>query len=157
MIDPKKLRQIAGCFATGVTIVSAYGEDNEIRGMTANSFLSVSLDPPLILFSVKKGAHFLQCCAPQSKLSISILSEDQKFISNQFAGINEEDIPVEFDEANGFALIKHAIAWYKLEVEKSIPAGDHQLILCSIIDLDGDRDKKPLLYHSGYKKLGASI
>lgn len=156
-IDPKKLRNVAGAFATGITIVCVEDNDNGIHGMTANSFLSVSLDPPLVLFSVNDNAKILEYLSIGKRVGISILCDDQKLVSNQFAGFNEEDIEIEFSKSEDCHLIKDAMAWYSTSVHEIIQAGDHYLILCNVLDLDRDENKSPILYYSGYKSIGNNI
>lgn len=153
-IDPNTLRYVAGAFATGVTIVTTKKADGSIHGMTANSFLSVSLDPPLILFSVMEDGSLMDYLELGKDVGISILSEKQMSISNKFAGINGEDLDVEFVSKGNIQLIKGAIAWYHTQVKEIIPAGDHFLILCDIVDLAREEGSDPILYYSGYRKIG---
>jgi len=152
-IEPQTLKHVAGGFATGITIVTIEDDKAEMYGMTANSFLSVSLDPPLVLFSVQNDASFLKHCASKKKVGISILSQNQKAISDQFAGLNKEDIEVSFVSKNKCHTLKNCLAWYETIIVQIIPAGDHQLMLCEVLDLGRDEKAKPLLYYSGYNKL----
>src|SRR5690348_51321 len=84
-IDRGELRQALGCFATGVTIVTAYDPDGRPRGMTANSFTSVSLDPPLVLVCVATSAPLWTVLAAAPAFSVNVLSEHQRDISQRFA------------------------------------------------------------------------
>lgn len=153
-IDSKKLRNVAGAFATGITVVTTKKEDGSIHGMTANSFLSVSLNPPLVAFSVKEIGSMVRYLKEGKKVGISILSEQQEIVSNQFAGWNDPPIEIEMDiHNNGIHTIKNCLAWYCTEIKSIIPAGDHYLVLCKVLDLDRSEEKKPLLYYSGYKSV----
>ena len=75
--DPRSFRQALGCFATGITVVTSVGLDGEYLGFTANSFNSVSLDPPLVLFSLDRGAYSLKAFEAAGVFAINILREDQ--------------------------------------------------------------------------------
>lgn len=153
-IDTAKLRQVAGAFATGITVVTTLDKNREVQGMTANSFLSVSLDPPLVLFSVQEGTAILENLPVGKAVGISILSDAQLDVSNQFAGLNKEAIEVAITEKSGASVINGALAWYSTKVQQVIPAGDHSLILCEVLDLDRAGEGEPILFYSGYRKIG---
>ena len=151
-LDPKKLRSVAGCFPTGVTVVSVY-TNKGVHGMTASSFLSVSLTPPLVLFSVMNENQLNTYLELGTKLGISLLREDMQGVSNHFAKIALlEESPV-FVDQNKAPVLKEAHAWYATEVEELIPAGDHVLVLCRIEALEANLEESPLVYYQGYKKI----
>lgn len=156
-LDTLKLREVAGSFTTGVTVVTVEQSDGSIHGMTANSFLSVSLDPPLVLFSVINETAILEHIQINSKIAITILNENQSQISNKFAGIDVDSAEIKFISADQYHIIDEGIAWYKTRVNQIIEAGDHQLIICEIIELDKSNNNKPLLYFGGYRQLGSSL
>ena len=158
MIDQKRLRQVAGAFPTGVTIVTTEHVNGQIYGMTASSFLSVSLDPALVSFCIKKEATLFSLLKEGKIVGISILASDQKEISNQFAGINKEEIAVPMTrKAAGASTVAGALAWYSTKITQIIPAGDHFLILCEIIDLGRAESGLPLVYWSGYRTTGEVV
>lgn len=158
IIDGKRLRQVAGAFATGVTVVTTENEDGSVQGMTASSFVSVSLDPPLVSFCIKEDGKLLPLLKDGKRVGISILSAKQKEISNQFAGINKEEIEVSMlKRADGVSTIEHALAWYSTEVYMIIPTGDHFTVYCRVLDLDRMEDREPLVYWSGYRTVGGNI
>ncbi|WP_108870322.1 flavin reductase family protein [Aquimarina aquimarini] len=148
-MDAKKLRQVAGGFATGITIVSSGDANSEVRAMTANSFLSVSLDPPLVLFSVDTRTKLFETLEKGKKITISILSEKQEEISNHFAGKNHLDHHTLFESIKDYPVIKDALGYYLTEVDQIISAGDHYLVLCNVKDLQRNEDVNPLMYYSG--------
>jgi len=156
-IDPRKLRNVAGGFATGITVVSVETNDKQIKGMTANSFLSVSLDPPLVLFSVQNEGTFLDHCHIGTSIGISILGDHQKFVSEQFAGLNSEDQAIEFIQKGNCKIILDSLGWYQTNIKEMITVGDHRLIICNILDLDRNELASPLLYYSGYKNIGKDL
>lgn len=157
-LDGKKLRQVAGAFATGVTVVTIENETGEVVGMTANSFVSVSLDPPLVSFCVTNDASIFPLIEVGKPLGISILRSNQKVVSNQFAGFNEVDVEVAMTKTEtGGVIIDKALAWYSTVVHQIIPAGDHHLIMCEIRDLDRAKRGRPLIYFSGYRTTGTTV
>ena len=150
-IDGKKLRQVAGAFPTGVTIVTTEKADGSIHGMTASSFLSVSLDPALVSFCIKGDAAIFPMLNLGKTVGISILKSTQQQVSNQFAGFNKEEIEVPMVKKGGASVITNALAWYCTEVHRIIPAGDHFMILCEVKDLERAAEGNPLVYWSGYR------
>ena len=84
-MEPVEYRRALGCFATGVTVVSVRGPDGAPVGITANSFNSVSMDPPLILFSLSRGSYSLQAFLESPTFAVNVLRDDQQTLSNRFA------------------------------------------------------------------------
>lgn len=148
LIDPREFRNTLGCFATGVTIVTTE-LDGEVHGMTANAFLSVSLDPPLVAVSVDHRAH-LHTVLPQSgRYGVSILRRDQENLSNHFAGFGEP-VDVKFTRHLGLPLVDNALAWLVTRVVDAHPAGDHTLYIGQVEKLEYAQEPgEPLLYYKG--------
>jgi len=84
-MDPQELRRVMGHFATGVTVITTVDKAGTPNGLTANAFMSLSLDPPLILISVDKGATCYACFELQNGFTVNFLSEGQEEISRRFA------------------------------------------------------------------------
>ncbi|MGN1287566.1 MAG: flavin reductase family protein, partial [Bradyrhizobium sp.] len=84
-MEDRAFRRVLGEFATGVAVVTARGQGEELIGMTMSSFNSVSLDPPLVLFSVDRKAKSLPAMLEANGFAVNILARDQEQISNQFA------------------------------------------------------------------------
>ena len=157
-IDGKRLRQVAGAFATGVTVIAIEKTDGSIHGMTASSFVSVSLDPPLVSFCVQLEGSICPLLKVGETVGISILEATQKDISNQFAGINKEEIEVPLTKTTtGGVIVNKALAWYSTTIHQILPAGDHLLVLCEVKDLDRAEDGQPLIYWSGYRTTGEQV
>lgn len=157
-IDGKKLRTVAGAFATGITIITTEKEDGTIHGMTASSFQSISLEPALVAFCVKEKAVIFPLLKVGKRVGISILEANQKDISNQFAGFNTKELEVPMTQTKaGSMVINKALAWYCTIVNQIIPVGDHFFVLCAIQDLDRADDGQPLIYWSGYRTTGENI
>ena len=154
VIDPNKLRKVAGAFATGIAVVTVEKTDGAVQGMTANSFLSVSLNPPLVAFSIREQGSMVAHLKEGKAIGISILSDQQEAISNQFAGRNTPPIEVQLAQpSKGVHIVKDCLAWYSTTIQSIILAGDHLLILCNVIDLDRMENGRPLLYYAGYQKI----
>tara|TARA_B110000977_G_scaffold64286_2_gene87426 strand:- start:1001 stop:1462 length:462 start_codon:yes stop_codon:yes gene_type:complete len=148
-INKTVLKKVASSFATGVTIITAKESADKLIGMTASSFVSVSLDPPLVSFFVDNNAKLLDNIKTGDTIGISILSSDQQNISNHFAGYPDPEKAVEFDQSEGFPVVKSALAWYIIKVTQLTPTGDHQMVLCAVEKLGRNEDLSPLLYYSG--------
>jgi len=94
-IDPRQFRNALGRFASGVTVITTEHE-GRTHGMTANAFVSVSLDPPLVLVSVDNRAQMHQLLALAPRYGVSVLAEDQEMLSNHFAGRATEGLQIPF-------------------------------------------------------------
>ena len=153
--DAAQLRQVAGCFPTGVTVVSCYTQKGEVHGMTASSFLSVSLDPALVLFSVKKENQLAQILSEGMTVGISILTDQMEAESNHFARIASMSPSPQFTDQDGAPVLAYGHAWYSTLVDALHDAGDHFLVLCQVKSLEAFPEKNPLVYYQGYKKIEA--
>ena len=125
------LRNAFGSFATGVTVVTTRAADGTPRGFTANSFTSVSLDPPMLLICIAKSAHSLVAFEQCGHFSVNILREDQREISGLFASKKTEKFELA-DWHSGFAdvpLISGAIATFVCTRENVVDAGDHVVLI----------------------------
>ena len=134
-IDNKKLREVAGGFATGISVVTLEKNDGSIIGMTINSFVSISLEPALIGFFINNKANLYNFMKGETEATVSILAQDQKEISNQFAGLNKHEISIEYESVGHFHKIKNALGWYSIRIEKTISLGDH-LMICLLYTSD---------------------
>jgi len=146
-IDPREFRNCLGRFATGVTVITTE-LDGQVHGMTANGFMSVSLEPPLVLISVGNKAR-LNSLLPQSgRYGISILSEVHEHFSRHFAGRPVEGLEIPFVRKKGVPVLEGAVASLVAQVVNVFPAGDHTLYLGQVEHLEW-RDDRPLLFYSG--------
>jgi flavin reductase (DIM6/NTAB) family NADH-FMN oxidoreductase RutF len=84
-IDPREFRSALGCFPTGVTIITTLDPRGQTIGITANSFNSVSMDPPLILFSLARGAYSMRAFLSTDHFAVNVLSLEQADLSTRFA------------------------------------------------------------------------
>jgi len=155
-LDPRALRDALGCFLTGVTVITSREADGTPRGFTANSFTSVSLDPPLLLVCVGKGALSHDVFTEAASFAVNVLSEDQRDVSGLFASKSEDKFAVASwrDGSLGTPLIEHTLAWFECTPEQTVDAGDHTILIGRIQDF-GLAEKRPLGYCRGnYVDLG---
>jgi flavin reductase (DIM6/NTAB) family NADH-FMN oxidoreductase RutF len=137
-IDPADLRRALGTFATGVTVVTTTDADGRPRGFTANSFTSVSLDPPLILVCLAKMAASCPVFRAAQSFAVNILSEDQKAISAAFSSPAAERFAgVDWSgRATGCPVFSGVAAWLDCRMHEVVDAGDHCILIGRIIAYD---------------------
>ena len=149
-MDDRLFRDAMGKFATGVTVLLTENE-GEIHGMTANGFMSVSLNPKLVVISIGHKAKFLEKVAKSGQYTVNILAEDQEYYSRHFAG--RPDGEVQFSQLANLPVLNDVVAQVACEVVGKHVEGDHTLFIGKVIDLN-ITDKSPLLFYSGkYRKL----
>jgi flavin reductase (DIM6/NTAB) family NADH-FMN oxidoreductase RutF len=150
-MDDRQFRTAMGKFATGITVIATEVE-GEVHGMTANAFMSVSLDPKLVVISVREQGRILSKIQESKIFSVNILAEDQQEVSMIFAG-QLKDKQVEFGRLDGKPVIPGAIAQIACEVSAEYVEGDHTLFIGKVTDIHLE-DKEPLLFYSGkYRSL----
>jgi flavin reductase (DIM6/NTAB) family NADH-FMN oxidoreductase RutF len=143
------LRQTLGMFATGVTVITTAVGD-QIHGMTANAFMSVSLEPPLVLISVDRRTKMCSMLHHEQRFGVSVLAADQHALSDRFAGRADEDAPEPaFAIVHETPLVEGAAAMFVSRVARSYWGGDHSLFLGKVEYAHRDPDARPLLFHGG--------
>lgn len=146
--DSKMFRQVMGTFATGVTVVTTVG-DSGPHGMTANAFMSVSLEPPLILVSVDHKARTNSLIKQAKRFGVNFLRVDQQHLSNHFAGKpNLEDEKGLFTWYEDIPLLSDCLATIACRLWESFEAGDHTLFVGEVLDLKA-YEGEPLLFYKG--------
>jgi flavin reductase (DIM6/NTAB) family NADH-FMN oxidoreductase RutF len=147
-MDDRMFRNAMGKFATGVTIITTE-LDGEVHGMTANAFMSVSLNPRLVVISIGEKAKMLNKINESGKFAVNILGEDQKKVSMQFAGqIKEEQGEIEFETLGELPVIKNSLANISCKVSSQQVAGDHTLFIGEVTDIVL-REGTPLIFFEG--------
>ncbi|RYF61438.1 MAG: flavin reductase [Comamonadaceae bacterium] len=148
---PEEFRNALGMFATGVTIVTAVAADGKLVGLTANSFNSVSLDPPLVLWSLARGAASMAALSTGSHYAVNILAANQKELAQRFsqkAVDRWED--VEFTHGSGGApVIAGAVATFECFNRSRYDEGDHVIFVGEVERCSYAAGASPLLYHGG--------
>jgi flavin reductase (DIM6/NTAB) family NADH-FMN oxidoreductase RutF len=155
-IDPRELRSAFGTFMTGVTVVTTTDGEGSPRGFTANSFTSVSLDPPLLLVCIARAAASCGVFTATPGFAVNILAEQQKDISGIFASKRADKFAsvAWHPSISGNPLIDGAVAWFDCERASVIEAGDH-VILMGAIRSFAHGEANPLGYaRGGYVSLG---
>ncbi len=149
-IDVVSLRKALGGFLTGVTVVTTIDPQGLPRGMTANSFTSVSLDPPLVLICIGRTAASYDAFRQAKTFAISILGEDQRDVSGLFASKTADKFERSSwrREATGAPVINDALGWLDCSVHDQVAAGDH-LILVGKVEGFGANEGAPLGFHGG--------
>ncbi len=149
--SPPEFRSALGMFATGVTIVTARTAEGRLVGLTANSFNSVSLDPPLVLWSLAQAAASLAAFSAGSHYAINILGSDQQELAKRFATKNVDRFAdVEFvDGAGGAPLLAGAAATFECFNRSRYFEGDHVIFVGEVERCAYRCGASPLLFHGG--------
>ena len=147
-IEHRRFRDTCGQFGTGVTIVTTHHE-NDDHGMTANAFMSVSLEPRLIAISIAERARMLPKLLASGRFAVSILAEGMDDIAWHFAGKPKDHLTGLFERRDGLPLIKGACADFTAGVHQAVPAGDHTVIIGQVLSFASAPGSRPLLFHRG--------
>ncbi len=151
-MDDRQFRSAMGKFATGVTVITTEVE-GEIHGMTANAFMSVSLDPKLVVISIGEKAKVLNKIKESKIFTVNILAADQEELSMIFAGQLKEHKEVTFERLDGKPVLSGAVAQIACEVSAEHVEGDHTLFIGKVTDIHLE-DAEPLVFYNGkYRSL----
>lgn len=150
-IDPLDFRNAMGCFASAVTVVSTTTEDERAVGLTVNSFNSVSLEPPLVLFCLGREANSFDDFLNSGRFAVNILRQNQDYISNGFAADGSNFFETMDSELStlGNPLVPDALAVFDCKKEAVHEGGDHVILIGRVIDLRQDPHGYPLVYYRG--------
>lgn len=149
-VSPEQFRALCGRFATGVAVITALDQDGQPAGMTANSFASVSLHPPLISVNVDEQAEMHGVLGRVRHFVLNILEASQEAISRRFA----EDHPERFAgiacrvNARGIPVLEGTLATIECERVQHVDAGDHRIFIARVTGGEA-RNGRPLLYFRG--------
>ena len=149
--DPLDLRDVLGHFPTGVTIVCSRSSDGDPIGFTVSSFSSVSLEPPLVLFSLKCDSPSLGELIGHGRFAVNVLSESQGALARHFARWQEDKF-AGLAWRNGYTdcpLLRDALAHVECEVWAVYEGGDHTIIVGKVARLGTQRECEPLVVHKG--------
>ena len=151
MNDTRALRTAFGRFATGVTVITATAPDGESAGLTANSFSSVSLDPPLLLWCLGKASDCLPVFSRAEHFVINILAESQRDVAQCFATkLIDRFAQVSWRAGTcGAPRIDDCVAWFECRVAARHDAGDHIIVVGEVEHFGHNEDKPPLLFYAG--------
>ena len=149
-LDARELRNALGQFATGVCVISTVNKDGQAVGMTANSFSSVSLDPPLVLWSLQNGSDIYDTFAAPESFAINVLALEHEDLSNLYAKKGDHVMPQEHYALgrNGAPILKGALVSFECDLHATHEGGDHLIIVGRVLDVVSRPGGKPLLFHS---------
>lgn len=155
--DTRKFRNALGWFTTGVAVITTQLEGQKPIGITVNSFSSVSLDPPLVLWSLDRKSDTLPIFNETKVFTVNILREDHRDISNRLSKQGDhslDGLPVRVAASNGCPALEDALAHFECSVEARHDGGDHIIMIGRVLHYEFAEDGRPLLYHRGsYKGL----
>ena len=146
-LDAEAFRRALRRFATGVTVVTVE-HDGELHGMTASSFASTSLQPPLVLVCLDRASRTRALILEEGTFAVNILADHQEQVSRAFSGTGTKP----FDElahhsgSTGDPVFDDAIAWLECRLDQMVEAGDHDIFVGEVLAC-GDREGAPLLYY----------
>lgn len=158
-LDTKALRNCLGQMATGITVIATRAADDALVGLTANSFSALSLDPPLIIWSLRLVSPSLGVFQSQPRFVVNVLAEAQTDISRLFASsqTNKFDGMAYALNEHGLPLLHSASAWFECRTVSQQIAGDHCLFIAQV-ERFSQSDAAPLLFHGGaYFGLGSRL
>jgi flavin reductase (DIM6/NTAB) family NADH-FMN oxidoreductase RutF len=149
-IEKNELRRIMGHFATGVTVITTVSDEGTPYGLTANAFMSVSLEPPFLLISVDKKAESYPYFEQSGVFTINILRDDQEGLSRRFAvsGGNKFEGVAFHRGANKVPILEDTLAHIECRLYAAYDGGDHTLYLGEILEAE-TREGRPLLFYRG--------
>ncbi len=149
-LDGRQLRNALGRFPTGVTVITTRGPDGKREGLTANSFSALSLDPPLVLWSIVRKSASLAGFIASGHFAINVLASDQSHLSHHFATPNTDkfaglDV---LEGVGGSPLLPGTLASFECQTEQTIEGGDHLLFVGRVHRIRY-RNGEPLIFNAG--------
>ncbi len=146
-IDTALFRRVMGSITTGVTVITAEA-DADVRGMTANAFMSGSLSPPLCIISVAKKARMHDLLEKAGHFGVSMLARGQETVSQHFARQGATEPDLSFEHIEGIPVLTGVSASLAATVDTRHDCGDHTLFIGRVIGLR-EYGRAPLVYHAG--------
>lgn len=147
-IDKKKFRNALGCYLTGVTVITT-SASKKMVGVTANSFSSVSLEPPLVLWSIDKNSSRFDVMSNAENYAINVLSYNQTNVAVEFVKNKDPFERIDFVTGiNDIPIIKNSSAVFECEKTDIFDGGDHSIILGKVIKFSSN-ESKPLFFYKG--------
>lgn len=149
-IKTRDLRTAFGNFATGITVITALDKDKKLNGMTANSFSTVSLEPPLISWCIGRESALFNLFEQVEYFAVNILSSDQRSISEVFASSQKNRfLEGPWDVGtHGLPVLKNCACQLICATEHRYPGGDHKILVGRVLEITNN-NKMPLIYHGG--------
>lgn len=150
-MDQREFRNCLGAFPTGVTVITAIGPRGEPVGNTVSSFNSVSLDPPLILWSLGRHTYSLKAYLSTDLFAVNVLREGQDKLSSRFArALGDKWAGLDYETwETGCPILPGALAVFECRTAHTYVGGDHVIFVGEVIHAVHDADGKPLVFHRG--------
>ncbi len=150
-IDPRAFRSALGCFATGVTVITTLDPKGRPVGFTANSFNSVSLEPPLVLFSLGRRALSLRAFLSSHDFAVNVLAADQQWLSDLFGkAAADRWAGLDFETwDSGCPILPGAVANFECHTRYTHDGGDHVIFVGEVGAMAYDDQRRPLVFHQG--------
>lgn len=150
-LDPRNFRRALGQFPTGVTIITTKDDKGEPIGVTASSFNTVSIDPPLVLWSVDKRAYSASIMENAEHFAVNVLAKSQIEMSNRFAGRGEDKFAgIDYNESeHGSPLFKDCAAQFECKTWNVYEGGDHLIIVGEVLNFSHGEGVAPLVFACG--------
>ncbi len=153
--DVRAFRSALGTFATGVTVITTRGPKGELIGNTASSFNSVSLEPPLVLWSLSRNAYSIKAYLASDHFAVNVLREGQEELSSRFSkSLGDKWHGIDYETwETGCPILPNALAIFECKIAYTYQGGDHVIFVGEVINFDHDPKGKPLVFwRGGYHK-----
>ena len=150
IVEPDQMREVLGHFASGVTVLTALTADGPI-GFTCQSFSSLSLHPPLVVFAPGRSSTTWPRLRDLGRFCVNVLAEGQDDVSQNFArsGADKFEGVRWTTSAHGSPVLDGVVAWIDAALWAEYDGGDHTLVAAQVLDLGADAERRPLLFHRG--------
>jgi flavin reductase (DIM6/NTAB) family NADH-FMN oxidoreductase RutF len=148
-IEPRLFRSVMSRFATGMTVVSA-ALDGRVHCMTANAFMSGSLEPPLCVIAIGCKSRMHAVLTQAHHFGVSVLADDHEKYSRHFGGRPIDKLQAEFEHVDGTPLLAERLAGIAARVIDTHPCGDHSLFIGEIFYMNAKPHGKPLVFYDGH-------
>jgi len=155
--DSLQFRNALGRFATGVCVITANPPGHTPFGLTVNSFSSLSLTPPLVLWSLQKTSDTMDAFAAATHYCVNILAQDQRALSGRFAKKGEHALAEDDAIAgpSGLPVLKGCLASFECEIDARHDGGDHIILVGRVLEMQVSEGGRPLVYfEGGYREIG---
>ncbi len=151
-----ELRNAFGQFPTGVTVITANPDGYQPFGMTVNSFASLSLSPPLLLWSLQNDSECWDAFQASNQYAVNVLAEDQEPLSRLYAKKGDHVLDKKHYRIgeSGCAVLNNVIASFECSIQERVDGGDHTILIGRVLEFDSVSDAKPLVFFGGqYRRI----
>lgn len=149
--DSREFRNAMGRFTTGVCVITVQPEDHAPIGMTVNSFASLSLDPPLLLWNLQNNSECYNMFVGAKSWAANVLAQDQLELSNQYAKKGQHELDKSHFRigSSGAPVLRGALTTFECETWRTYDGGDHQILVGHVIGMNNRPTGRPLVFYGG--------